>query len=209
MPPGTEAQPTLRERQAQQVAGDLRRAFIRLVNDKGPNGFSLRDVAEDAGVSERTLYRYYPSRDDLVRAIRAHETAALEADLAAVRGRLTDLDDPETIARTFEIFETHTDVVTASGVLRASGIDHGESAARTDETRRRLAEDPALDAAVVPQLVGLVRAISSSAGWRRMTDSDVGLDSREAGYAAQWALEVLLDAARDQTGPLRPRGATR
>lgn len=197
---------TLRERQAQQVAADIRHAFVRLVNRTGPNGFSLRDVATEAGVSERTLYRYYPGRDELVRAVQDHENADLERQLAAVRAHLTDLSDPETVARVFEVFEANRDLVEASGLLRASGDDHGASASRTDEVHRIVSRDFDLSDEGVRQLVGVIRAISSSAGWLRMTAPDVGLDSREAGHAAQWALEVLLAAARDESGPLRPRG---
>lgn len=201
-----EEAPTLRERQAEQVAREIRLAFIGLVNSKGPNGFSLRDVATEAGVSERTLYRYYPNREELVRGIHANENAAMEEQLRPMRSQVADLSDPEIIARVFEVFEEHEELVKASGLLQSSGVDQGRSVERTEEIRRVVAANPDVADEVVPQLVGLIRAISSSAGWMRMTGSDVGLDSKEAGYAAQWALEVLLEAARDETGPLRPRG---
>lgn len=204
-----EEAPTLRERQAEQVAREIRLAFIRLVNSNGPNGFSLRDVATEAGVSERTLYRYYPGREELVQGVHANESAAMEEQLGPIRARVPDLSDPEIVARVFEVFEENGELVKAAGLLRSSGADQDGSAARTDEIRRVVAGNPELADEVVPQLVGLIRAISSSAGWMRMTGPDVGLDSREAGFAAQWALEVLLDAARDETGPLRPRGGTR
>ena len=199
---------TLRERQAEQVAREIRRAFIRLVNSKGPNGFSLRDVASEAGVSERTLYRYYPNREELVEGIQANENAGMEERLRPIRSQVADLSDPEILAGVFEVFEEHHDLVKASALLLSSGADRGRSDERTEEIRRVVAENPDLADEVAPQLVGLIRAISSSAGWMRMTGPDVGLDSREAGYAAQWALEVLLEAAQNETGPLRPKGRT-
>lgn len=202
-------QPTLRERQATQVATEIRRAFLHLVNAKGPNGFTLRDVAAEAGVSERTLYRYYPGRDELVQGIQDHENAELEAQLSARRASLFGDAGPDTIADVFEVFEAHRDLVRAAGLLRESGIDRGASATRTDQVRRAVGENFDLPDEAVTQLVGLIRVLTSSAGWMRMTDPDVGLDSRSAGYAAQWALEILLDAARREPGPLRPRGAVR
>ena len=203
-----EEAPTLRERQAEQVAREIRLAFIRLVNSKGPNGFSLRDVASEAGVSERTLYRYYPNREELVEGIQANENAGMEEKLRPIRSQVADLSDPEILAGVFEVFEEHHDLVKASALLLSSGADRGRSDERTEEIRRVVAENPDLADEVAPQLVGLIRAISSSAGWMRMTGPDVGLDSREAGYAAQWALEVLLEAAQNETGPLRPKGRT-
>jgi AcrR family transcriptional regulator len=202
-------QPTLRERQAQQVAKEIRMAFVRLVNSRGPNGFSLKDVATEAGVSERTLYRYYPGRDELVHGVIDNENAAMEQQLEKIRVQMTDLSDPETLARVYEIFEQHVDVVRASDLLRLSGVDHGASASRTEEVRQIVTQNLDLADEAIPQLVGLIRTISSSAGWMRLTGPDVGLDSREAGHAAQWALEVLMDAAQNETGPLRPKGGNR
>lgn len=204
-----DASPTLRERQAEHVAREIRLAFVRLVNERGPNGFSLRDVANEAGVSERTLYRYYPGRDELIRGVRERENATMEDQLRAVRARIANLDDPDSIAKVFAVFEANRDLVTASDALRLAGRDQGGSASRTDEVRRIVVEQLDVDPAAVTQLVGLIRTISSSTGWMRMTDPDVGLDSREAGYAAQWALEVLVDAARHEAGPLRPGGRNR
>lgn len=201
-----EEHPTLRERQAQQVATEIRLAFVHLVNSHGPNGFSLRDVATAAGVSERTLYRYYPGRDDIVQAINDHELSAMEEKLRETRQQVTDLSDPETVAMVFEVFEENVDVVRAADLLRMSGYDSAGATGRTDDVRRAVARDLDVDEAAMRQLVGLVRVISSSAGWIRMTSADVGLDSREAGYAAQWALEVLIDAAQKEQGPLRPKG---
>lgn len=203
-------QPTLRERQAQQVAAEIRRAFLRLVNSRGPDGFTLRDVAVEAGVSERTLYRYYPGRDELVQGIQDNENAVLEARLAEIRRTLLDeLSDPDTIAHVFEVFDEHRDLVRAAGLLRQSGIDRGASATRTGQARRAVEAELDLPDEAITQFVGLIRALTSSAGWMRMTEPDVGLDSQSAGHAAQWALEVLLDAARHETGPLRPKGGSR
>ncbi len=201
-----EEQPSLRDRQAQHVAKEIRLAFVDLVNLKGPNGFSLKDVATSAGVSERTMYRYYHGREEIVEAINQHELASMEAQLEQARIRLTDLSDPEIMARVFEIFEESGEFVRAYDLLRQSGQKGAESAGRTEEVRQAVAQNFGIAEAAVPQLVGLVRLMSSSTGWIRMTSADVGLNSREAGYAVQWALEVLIDAARNEPGTLRPKG---
>jgi AcrR family transcriptional regulator len=42
-------------------------AYMELLETASPTGVSMPAVAERAGVSVRTLYRYYPSKDDLQR----------------------------------------------------------------------------------------------------------------------------------------------
>ncbi len=53
--------------------GDLRTALIEasagLIAERGPHGFSLREVARRAGVSNAAPYRHFESRDDLVAAV--------------------------------------------------------------------------------------------------------------------------------------------
>lgn len=53
--------------------GDLRNSLIKaaisLIRIKGPNAFSLREVAKQAGVSHGAPYRHFKDRDDLLAAI--------------------------------------------------------------------------------------------------------------------------------------------
>lgn len=53
--------------------GDLRNSLIEaaisLIREKGPNAFSLREVAKKAGVSHGAPYRHFEDRDDLLAAI--------------------------------------------------------------------------------------------------------------------------------------------
>jgi AcrR family transcriptional regulator len=200
---------SLRERQAAGVREDLRSAFVRLIVEKGVNGFSLHDVAEAAGVSDRTLYRYYPSREALVAGVRENENEQMERRLRDLRGNLADLSDTESFATAFEVFEEHGDLIRAAALLRQAGVGDDSSQQRTDEIRSVITANADVGEAALGQLLGLIRTLSSSDGWMRMTGEDIGLDSREAGYAVHWAMQVLLAAARDETGPLRPRAETR
>lgn len=56
--------------------GDLRRVLldegIALLNEKGADGLSMRELARRAGVSAMAPYRHYPDRDSLFAAIAAH-----------------------------------------------------------------------------------------------------------------------------------------
>lgn len=52
-------------------------AIVQVINTKGLHSWSIEDVAETAGVSTATVYRYYPSKMDLVRAANNHADACL------------------------------------------------------------------------------------------------------------------------------------
>jgi AcrR family transcriptional regulator len=192
---------TLRERQARAVRDELRHAFVHLVAERGLDGFALVDVAAAAGVSERTLYRHYPSRDDLVRAIKEEDVAAMDRELLERAGPY-DLDDPEALVHVYEVFERHTELMKVGRVLRLAGMDARASATRTEYVRRQfegIVHPEALD-----QVVAISRALGGVDAWLRMREPDVDLDSRRAGHAVQWALQVLFREARTADGPLVP-----
>jgi len=56
-------QPGLRERQRARIREDIRDAAFALLSERGDD-VSVGDIAERAGVSERTFYRYFPTRED-------------------------------------------------------------------------------------------------------------------------------------------------
>jgi AcrR family transcriptional regulator len=197
--------PSLRERQAEELRASLRAAFVELVLDRGGLGFSLHDVAATAGVSDRTLYRHYPSREALVEAVATESAAELERD------RRDDVNDPrsslfgdtEWVADAFERFEEHGDLMRALRMLRASGAENPASDERT-RLARELLREAGIDPRAVEQLTALLRLMTGGDAWARMAEPDLALDAREAGYAAHWAAQVLIRAAQQTAGPLRP-----
>jgi AcrR family transcriptional regulator len=196
-------EPTLRERQAANVRAKIRAAFIALVVERGPNGFPLTEVARRAGIGERTLYRHYPNRDAIVDGIEANEVATMESELVTP-DRWESLLESGTpfVAIGFEVFERHADLVNAMRALRAAGVRNESSYARTQQLRQLVSSTGEIPKESVDQLVGLIRLLSASDGWARLTEQDVGLNASEAGAAAQWAIEVLIEAARNQRGDL-------
>ena len=198
---------TLRERQGQRVREELQAAFVRLVVERGVDALSLHDVAEAAGISDRTLYRYYPNRDALIddvlsEATKLVDTAQRERGVRAGSG--DGLDRPDSVAGAFEVFEEHADLVRAAVRIRQSGSVDQRHESRTTAVRDHLdasgVHPEALDA-----LATLVRMLTGADAWIRMTSPEFGLGTREAGLAAHWAVQVLIEAAAGHQGPLRPR----
>ena len=58
--------PTLTERRHEQTRTAIADAAVALFIERGFGETTMDDVAEAAGVSRRTAYRHYPSKDDLV-----------------------------------------------------------------------------------------------------------------------------------------------
>jgi AcrR family transcriptional regulator len=61
------AAPTgLRERKKQRTRDDIARAAMKLFAKRGFDAVTVADVAEAAGVSEKTVFNYFPAKEDLV-----------------------------------------------------------------------------------------------------------------------------------------------
>lgn len=78
------SEPGLRERKKQRMFHDLSETAIRLFLEKGFDAVSVAEVAAAAEVSKPTLFRYFPTKEDLVlHRIADHEQ---EAARIAVQG---------------------------------------------------------------------------------------------------------------------------
>ncbi len=196
------SEPSLRERQAEDVRHRIRTAFIGLLIERGPNGFPLSEVASSAGVSERTLYRYYANRDALIEGVITEDVRRFEEEVGHRVGDRHDLANPELMAENFTVFAEHAELIAATRMLRTAGLDSEASAGRTDAARAAL--EPHIPTEALDQMVGLLRTLMGSDAWMRMSEPDIALDPRSAGHAVQWAIQVLLSEATKAEGPLRP-----
>ncbi|MFZ5850579.1 MAG: TetR/AcrR family transcriptional regulator [Actinomycetota bacterium] len=61
--------PTRRERLREATVAEIKQAARATLATDGPAGLSLRAIARAMGLSAPALYRYFPSRDDLVAAL--------------------------------------------------------------------------------------------------------------------------------------------
>ena len=80
--PTTEAgQPGLRSRSQHQRRKRIVQAAAALASRGGVEAMQMRTVAERAGVALGTLYRYFPSKMDLVVAVVSEELGLLEKSM--------------------------------------------------------------------------------------------------------------------------------
>ncbi len=91
--------PGLRERKKASTRAAIQRQALRLFREQGYEATTISQIAEAAEISESTFFRYFPTKEDLVRwdaydplivaALRAQPAAA--GPLAALRGAFRDV----------------------------------------------------------------------------------------------------------------------
>ena len=139
----------LRERKRMRTMGEIQQAAIRLFAQQGYDATTVDQIAEAAGVSPATFFRYYPSKEAVVRtdefdgpllralASRPPEESAYEAMAAAVQAVMPYLDEtrdallerarlilqtPALHAQAWEAYRASVDTF-ASGLAQRMGRD--------------------------------------------------------------------------------------
>jgi AcrR family transcriptional regulator len=82
------ASPTARERARAELTREIKEEARRQLAETGAQGLSLRAVARELGMVSSALYRYFPSRDDLLTAliIDAYDAMGEVAEAAVAAG---------------------------------------------------------------------------------------------------------------------------
>lgn len=83
---------TIRERARAELTREIKEAARRQLAAEGAQRLSVRAVARELGMVSSALYRYFPSRDDLLTAliVDAYDALGASAEAAAGAGRSSD-----------------------------------------------------------------------------------------------------------------------
>jgi AcrR family transcriptional regulator len=182
----------LRERKKAETHQALAKAALGLADRLGPERVTVEAIADAAGVSPRTFFNYFSSKEDAIVGIAPAQSSALLADL------LSCPDDEPPLDALRAVVLAAAERLQAGGddwVIRHRLIQKHHSLAVTraawfaeverrmaDEIARRTGLDPGLD--VYPALV-----VSATIGALRVA-IDVWQERGRAG-----ALETLIDDA--------------
>ena len=150
---------------------------------------TILDIALEAGVTERTIYRHFQTREDLLKAVWPHMQSKI--------GMSGFPKDVETLlaapARLFPRFDMYEGSVRASMYSPAGReVRTGANPARQQAFTSCVSEVlPELDDAARRRRAAVVQMIGSSHGWACLKDY-WGLDTKEAARAAAEAIAILL-----------------
>ena len=184
----------LRERQAQAVREAILAALIERVERGDAEELSMDELAQAAGASRRTLYRYFPSRD----ALFAAAGDWLHGDLVGAAPEIESADD---IAASFRAASKRLERRPA---LARSLMDgrigrrvRSESRQRRATSIRRAVERaaPGLSPADLGRMSAVLAYLCSANAWLTMGEES-GLSGDDARAAVTWAIETLLSDLR-------------
>lgn len=181
-------------------------ALAEIVVEKGGLDFSVQQIADRAGVTHRTVYNHFPTREAMREALAEHVESRLARTQTPPDAAGITLEGLPTMgAESFAMFETDPSRIRAYVVLMlASRGFAGVMKKRSAEIRKAIESHPEFDAPVSGHAVAsAVRMFLSATGWHLLTEL-YGLSPAEASATARWAAQSLLDAAT-RKGPRRPK----
>jgi len=171
-------------------------AVIEAIREQGID-FSVQDAADRAGVTHRTVYRYFGSREALVEAV-AERYEEWLGDQGIIEADSIDeiLAQVESL---FRLLDQRPDLVRAVVMhILIGGERTALSRQRTARWRRIFeASLPHLPREEVEPLFAIYRTLTGSLGWYLLT-SQFGLSGEQSGRAVRRTFEAVFADLRRQ-----------
>jgi AcrR family transcriptional regulator len=197
---------TLRERHLEQTREMIFSALLDQVAESGIADFSIPEVARDAGVSIRTVYRYFPTKDALLEAFGDWLDAQAEpqewpkdADALARK--------PELL---FPAFEEREPIIRSQWVTPQGRSIRARNRVRRLAARREALRDVIsnLDEQDAEDAVAVISYLLSSRAWLALKD-DFDMDGERSGQAISWAIQTLVANLRRRNEAAAARDGSR
>lgn len=192
---------TLRTRH-QRVTRDLIiEALAAVVLDQGKVDFSVQDVADRAGVSHRTVYRHFPTRDALITGLAKWAEARIIAMGAMALPEHPDQVVP-LVRRKFTVLEEMAPIVVPALLLDEAKLALSRQSAKSIRAVRSALGDITshLDTGQTDAVVAVIHQLGSSRMWLALREEQE-VDGAQPAAAVAWALETLIGELRAGRGP--------
>jgi len=190
----------IRDAQLGRTRDRLLATTYELLAAGGLDALTLPKVAQAAGFSVPTVYRHFPTLDDLLRGF----LLWIRPQLGQTADRLLGIraaDLPRLPIENFARYEQHAAVLQALIESRAWNqirvASMSDRAARGAEVLREVA--PKWPAGDLEAVAGAIYVLNSPQAWRWMRET-WGLDSPRAARAASWAIKALIAALPESRG---------
>jgi AcrR family transcriptional regulator len=192
MPPGT----SLRDRQAAVIREAILDALAARLDCDDPDDIAMPQLAADAGISLRTLYRYFPTRQAIFDAVGDHVVMRL--------GLPSQVEGADDIAPVF--LESARRGAQSPQLVRAMLWTRLGRRARSAHRRRRVDAITAALAEVTSHLppaearrrAGAIVYLASPPAWITVSE-ECGLSAEDARMGIAWAIDTLVTALRRES----------
>jgi AcrR family transcriptional regulator len=202
---------SLRDRQAAVIREAILDALAGRLDHDEPDDVAMTQVAADAGISLRTLYRYFPTREAMFDAVGDHVVARL--------GLPREITGAEDIAPVF--LESAMRGAQSPELVRAMLWTRLGRRARSAHRRRRVESISAALAEVTSHLPpaearrreAAIVYLCSLPAWITVSE-ECELSAEDARQGIAWAIETLVGALRQEneryepSAGASPRGGT-
>lgn len=176
-------------------------AAIDCLNDEELEQITIEDVAARAGITKRTIYRHFATREDLLKAT----WPQMQKRVGSGGFPSTARDAAEKPRALFPSFDAMSGAVKASAYSRAGR----ELRLMANDVRQKAilaaVKDarPDLSGAALVRLAAVVQLLNSAMAWATMKDF-WKLDGTQSGLASSEAIAVLLGLDLEEARPSSP-----
>lgn len=193
----------LRQQQMEQTRRAILEALAAEITESGMLDFSIQAVADRAGVTHRTVYNHFPTREELNDAFAEYVEEVLSE--RAIEPARTDVASWPQMAREAAemMMDGHASRLINAYVMMTIATGVPARVFRTRSKRMEKAIEDELgpfEPGGAKLVTSAIRMFVSSAGWFLMS-AHHGLTPAEAGRLSEWAVKALLDAARNGEVP--------
>ena len=180
----------IREMQRTLTRDRIMRALAEEICERGAHELSVQGVADRAGVSHRTIYRYFPSKDELFTAYGEWLDEVLGSD-ENMPERISELG--ERAAETFRRFEAHPMLIEAYVRIHSTGQSLDVRRRRSESFVELVAAGTDLDPTYQRSVAAILRRVVNSETWARSREEfDVGGEPLQEVTA--WLTNLAVDA---------------
>jgi AcrR family transcriptional regulator len=171
-------------------------AYAELIEELGTDDVSFRLIARRAGIGERTIFRNYATRVDLLLA----EAAWIERRIFPRQDSPSIFDMPLTIRAAMESYDQRPELAHVVAETTMRGISGATPSPRRAMLEEMIdAEISGLGDAERRAIVAALAHLDSAATWVTFR-REFGMTRSDIADAAAWAAEAVLDPIRSRVG---------
>jgi len=192
----------LRGRQKEQTRDLILDAVDTILRGAPVSEVTIAAVARQAGVTERTIYRHFPTREDLLDAVWRRALHAVGGGQTQQAETLEEILDLARAA--YENFDAKAGIVRAL-IATPDGVDASKQPEEARLAMLRAAYAGLLGGVPEDEVNAVVTAthvLSGASAWSHLRDY-CGLDGAEGGKAAALAIELIVEGAKARASAAR------